>query len=55
MKYDELLDKIREIKLEYEKKHNKPLETVLELEKYIMGRQVRFGKRKNLTTLKGIM
>jgi hypothetical protein len=54
MKYDELLIKIREMKLEYEKKYNKPLETVAELEKYIMERQVRFGKRKNLTSLRGI-
>jgi hypothetical protein len=54
MNYDELLNRIREIKLEYEKKYGKPLETVIELEKYIMERQVRFGKRNNLTSLKGL-
>jgi len=54
MKYDELLDKIKEIKLEYEKKYKRHIKTILDLENYIMERQVRFGKRKNLTSLKGL-
>lgn len=52
MKYDELLMKIKEVKSEYEKKYSKPLETVAELEKYVMERQIRL-KRKTLSSLKG--
>lgn len=54
MEFNELFNKIQEIKLEYEKKYNKPLETIKELEEYIIERQMRFGKRKNLTSLKGL-
>jgi hypothetical protein len=53
MKYDELLIKIREVKIEYEKRYKKPLETFAEFEKYVIERQIRFGKRKALSSLKG--
>lgn len=53
MSYDDFQDKLREIKEEYREIHKKELETIKELETHLVHRKMRFGKHRQLRSLKG--
>lgn len=53
MTYDEFSDKLRKIKIEYESKHNKQLNTISELEIFLDSLLKR-KTRNSLKSLKGL-
>lgn len=53
MRFDEFLDKLREVLAEYERDVGKKPETVKELEEYVAGRKLRSSGRRYLRSLKG--
>lgn len=53
MRFDEFLEKLREVLTEYERDVGRKAETVRELEEYLAGRKFRTSGRRHLRSLKG--
>jgi len=54
MKFDEFVNKLEEIKEDYYKARGKKLETIKELEEYILRKKLRVAGRRHLKSLKGL-
>jgi len=54
LKFDEFLDKLRQIRAEFRAEHGRDLRTVDELEAYAARRKLRTKGRRHLKSLKGL-
>jgi hypothetical protein len=54
MKFDEFMDKLKEIKEEYRRFQGEELKTIEELEKFLTLKKFRTSKRRHLKSLKGL-
>lgn len=53
LKFNEFMDKLQQLKSEFEQENGRKAETVAELEAFLKKRQFRAKGRRHLTSLKG--
>ena len=54
MKFNEFIDKLRDIKEDYQKSQGKELKTIAELEEFIAFKKHRTSGKRHLKSLKGL-